>query len=255
MSTTEFFLSPSEFSHQLVVSALLGVIPEPMSHRAQTFNFGRLLLDTDAPLNDDVLADISEDEDDIIDLADSINGERPDLAIDSDSDANDDEDGKNECTKKKAASTKSRADVNLAARNRRARRRVKEHSISGVVNPDIVDGVAVFLTHDEAYKFRSRDFDDFTLYEFFCCVIILPKKKTLVCNSEGTSLSTPTSIADNDVDMPDADANEKKGGHLKPGVKKTDCFDLDVLSPYFHTHELRPRTKIIIPKLQPTPPR
>jgi hypothetical protein len=33
-----------------------------MSHRAQTFNFGRLLLDTDAPLNVDAQADKSEDE-------------------------------------------------------------------------------------------------------------------------------------------------------------------------------------------------
>ena len=58
-----------------------------------------------------------------------------------------------------------------------------------------------------------------------------------------------------DVDMRDANEVNKKESHLKPGVKKTECFDFDEKSPYFHTHELRPRTKIILPKLQPTPPR
>jgi hypothetical protein len=132
---------------------------------------------------------------------------------------------------------------------------MKEHSTSGVAKPDSVDGVAVFLTHDEAYKFRpSPDFDDFTLYEFFCCVSILPKKKPLGCDSSNGSLSSP-STESNDVDMGVANEVNKKEGHLKPGVKKTECFDFDEKSPYFHTHELRPRTKIILPKLQPTPPR
>jgi hypothetical protein len=250
------FNGQGEFSHQLVVSALLGTIPEPMSHRAQTFNFGRLLQDIDPPVNDDDNSDESEDEDDVINLAGSINGERPDLVSDSESDADDDnKNAKSESINANDASSKSRCDVNLAARNRRARRRVKEHPTSGVVKPDIVDGVAVFLTHDEAYKFRPSDFDDFTLYEFFCCVSILPKKKSLGCDSLKASLSSDTTIEGNDVDMGNAISNDKKEDHLKPGVKKTECFDFDINSPYYESHEIRPRTKIIIPKLQPTPPR
>lgn len=238
-----------EFSAQLVASALLGVTAEPMSHRAQTFDFSRLL-----PLfvaQDEDVDDSDDEEDEIIDLLDrdqDITDERPDLCNCVESE---DEDGE---IKKAANPIQRRSSLNLAHRNRKSNARVDEPVAPGCKNPDIVGGDAVFVTHDEGYKYLPDELASFTLYEFFCTCSIVPKKISVIKSSDVINVAVAYDEEQREEDNDPMD-DEDNSDRIRPGVKKTKTFEFNSDCPFHKTHEIRPRSKIIIPKLQPTPPR
>ncbi len=156
-----------------------------------------------------------------------------------------------------AETAKQQAAVNLAGRQLKlSHGHEGSDSCGGSVQPQFIADASEpsFVYHEQAFPWRPDAYLHMTPYEFFCSTHIVLKKKS---SATGNDIEPKEEkIPEEGIEEEEEEEDYGEGAKIakKKRRPKTLKNDFPEGCPFRLTHELKPRAKMVIGKLHPSPP-